>query len=553
MTRILYFLIILSFVTSGHAAMTLTANGFNNTSTNFGTSTIIRRSYSPNMTAAATVGYFGNLPAGGSDVWGPSVVAATNTVWLQAETTQGHKSNIQQANATYTGAPAISVNFYWGGIGAATNCIGKISVRNDTSTIKGFFLLRDGQQTGIEATVLSGQTHVFEFSVPDCDWSHIYTVKSLIAHDGLFGDGQGGVYADNPLFGDNVGGPLSQGTNNVSPSDPSPGIYGGATGNGLTPFTSTYSNTLDNTGNPIGPITFTSTNQSQARDSTLQTGFNAVRDGLSGGLGEVVNELNELQQINRDGFSSLSGLTNGSGLSDSNAINSLHYSITNNDGRVQQAYDQIVSDINDRNAKAQSALGGSFGSGDSWSASAGTVTDGSGNGGGAQWSVNLGGYAWDFSPFRDGMADVYSGAKALIAWLLLAFYLRLVIGDCVSALNEFTKTRGVGLPLMNAEAFGFGFNMGLTLWPVLVGALMLSWAAFIAFCLTLGFGFFGDYLGIWQAGPWQLTDTRAMQLVNAFFPTSLLVGLAASYAVFRFTLVKAMVMAQAAVKWIMSV
>ena len=527
----------------------------NNSTTNMTGSMANRWSYTSGGVWSGTLfsqNQPGGLAAGSSVTLGPYTLTGTNTMWVGVTSANGHRSTVASVPNGQTSYP---ITLYFGGAGVATNCVGKLSVRNDTTSYAQFFLLRDGAQTGISQTIFPGQTHVFEFSVPDCDWNHVWTVKRLLYHSGLYGDGQGGVYASDPTFGDNVAGNMAQGTNSVSPADPSPGSYGGS--GSSTPFANTYSNLLNASGLPTnGPILFSSTNQQGATEATLQVGLNALRDSLAGGLGEVHSDLLTLQAINQNGFGAVSGalagLTNGFGSDGaSNAVASLHHSITNDDGRVQAAYDTVLDSVNNRGSAAASAMAGV-------SSEAETLLGGLGGGvvpdenATATWSVQLGEFTWDFSPFRDGMAEVYSLVRGLISWLLIGAYIRLVIGDCVSAMTEFMKTRGVGLPLMNAEAFGFGFNMGLTLWPLLVGALMVAWAGFLAFVLSAGFGFFGDVFSVWKAGPLVGLNGRAAQLVYAFFPVGLLVSLAFAYGVFRVTLVKAMVLAMAAVKWIMS-
>ena len=463
------------------------------------------------------------------------------------------------------------IDITFNGPSTATNCLGKITVYNGTSVDALYCLLRNGEQTGIQARVGSGKQYTFEFSVPNCDFSDTYTVNELLSYDGSIESVDESIYFGDGQFGNNAGGGLNIGTNNVSPTDPAPGNYTSTTGNGLTPFNNTYSNSLDNTGNPIGPISYTGTNQTAARDTTLQTGFNAVRDGLAGGLGEVVNELNELQDINRSGFNNLTNDSGGTGTitgavwgassSLSNAIATFHQDNTNLLGQILSTITNGTSTninvpltaTNGQAAVSQATtlVSEATTAGDNFLGSVTSIPlpdEGGGSMGGAM-TIQMVGETINLDP-REIIPGSDNLSKAIASFLIIAAFLI----EVSMLYRDLAKSAGLlqtgGVPNVQMNLFGTGGNV---LGVAMAAVIPLAFCAiYVVTILTFFSVVTGALPGITMpvitgamnvGAALNSLPSIAKVLITSYFPVNLLASIVMSRIVIHFTAAKSLMLA----------
>lgn len=443
------------------------------------------------------------LPAGGIQLWG-----GMDTVNSQT----GNLTN--SCDTPFTGAPA------------PTNCIVKISTKNNDNSSHWFTLYKDGAVAIVSGVptpciqIAAGATGTVTFTDPACGggWSLVYNE--------LFDGNPSGATNNTPIVtSTNVTVTTNTG---VAPSDPSAGTFS-------PPGNTTFGGT-----NATGSITFNSNNTNTLKEGTFQIAETAIYDALNRGFNTLDKDLKQGQANDLTYFQ---GLTNAighisvtAGTNDSSAaVRNFHIDNTNlltqiRDQGTNQTPSNMLASITGSMTNAASATN----AGNALFGGQASGIDGIISGLGSPPSIGTGGGGSALTmAFLDTEINVDPEhfAPGLMGYLKNFISLVALIGFGIYAANLLFKTAQTyasassgGVPDLEATAAGFGGNIaGLIVAGLVAVAFVTVWLLVWGWVIN---AIVGQITSVATVGGLENPNATATYLITSVFPVSLLLTLA---------------------------
>ena len=165
-----------------------------------------------------------------------------------------------------------------------------------------------------------------------------------------------------------------------------------------------------------------------------------------------------------------------------------------------------------------------------------------GEGGASPIAVQVGNYTFNMNPIGGEWAGVWSFAKAVLSWLLVAGYLIAVAKDGYTLVADMSQARSQTVPNIQGTFLGIGGNWGAALVPGVLVAALGAYAVCIAVWITTLTGA-SELFGIFNSNPLSghgAAVSVGIEWLKAAIPFSMLFGLTASYLIWRVTMAKAL-------------
>jgi len=439
-----------------------------------------------------------------------------------------------------------------------TNCTyhGAWSVRNDSASIVTFQLFENGSQAEVAygqstLTLGPGEYGSASFNTGG-QTTNGYTVRAMVdattwttVGDAIFfsrgTDATGAI-----IEAQGVATSVAIGFAYCSPPSPTLSVYNYDAPGNHTPQTGT--NAPINFGNEAGQG-----GTNALTEATAQAGFSGLYDAIK----ELTSTTDRGLRSLAEALGRLSGSTNATdvtGIEDrldgllSAATNATSYSgavgyVTNLLGSAPGSATEATGDFNEGLLQAAS----------DWTTPGDTAPSGIGD----ALTVEMVGYTWDFNPLNNaGMSGVFSVARQLFGWILVAGYILVVFKDVKWVINNTAVAGQLRAPRFNATIFGVGGDWGSLIYPVLLGIWLAALAALLAVVGTNVSGAIsGEAASMIQGNPLSSVSGYVLigvELARNFFPFTLFFGLFGALLTFKASLQGAVVLFNITTKLLVS-
>lgn len=184
---------------------------------------------------------------------------------------------------------------------------------------------------------------------------------------------------------------------------------------------------------------------------------------------------------------------------------------------------------------------------------AGVQSGDDGGSGGSPISIQMGDYVMEANLMPGEFHNMWSLMSKIAAWLLLAGFMVKVANDAYRFVTFIGPVQPTSVPNLMGTVFGIGGNWGITVYPLVVTAILVTYAGLVALLINLISGH-ADWIGTFVQGPLAASGqagaavSKGVSWLRVAFPFGLLFDLTIAYIIFKLTLAKAAMLASALIK-----